>query len=317
MLWGSHPEKNLHVLNILCYIIPLKATGIIILVSKSLQDCRLAKKATFMAVHMISASMRNCNKITVLSHTSGWQEVHTVAVLLCHSCGSASAICCHAEVSLLLVVIDTWGWDTLYQRLFVLELLELLSFGPSKHNFFLLCLWATFSKPVNTLVWTVIGANHSYRHETSNGKCNGSKEHRQIIVSCVEQQCRVTHGWFAVTSWELVPSCITAQSSISAILLGILSTSSYCCYLINYSSFLSVPLISTFWMQPIALACWHWCSELSLNFILHNSIQRQSSKLLLVLSVPSSKSVMKDSCALFPVITQNHYPITEDELPGW
>lgn len=70
---------------------------------------------------MISTSMRNWNKITALSHTLGWQEVHAVVVVVCHSgvthhsCGSASAASYHAGLSLLLVVIDTW--DTLYQWL--------------------------------------------------------------------------------------------------------------------------------------------------------------------------------------------------------
>lgn len=52
MLWGSHPEKNLRMLNFLHHIVSLKATTTcgIMWICESLQDGRLAEKVKIRAL---------------------------------------------------------------------------------------------------------------------------------------------------------------------------------------------------------------------------------------------------------------------------
>lgn len=215
MLWGSHPEKKSYMCLTFCTVSsPWRQLA---LLSWYASLCRIEgwqNRATFTAVHDFYKHEKLKQNLSALTHIR-------VAGGSCRGCGfvprwghtpqlwcSISSLLPCWIVSLL-VVFDTW--DALYQWLpanetaflqgspkhsaaswsssaCVCASLELLSFGPSKPNFFIVCPWAILSKPVSTLVWTVMGVNHSYVHETNNGKCNGSKEQRQIIVVfCTEQ----------------------------------------------------------------------------------------------------------------------------------
>lgn len=190
MLWGSHPEKKSCTCLTSCTV--SSHWRQLALLSCYVSLCGIAgwqKRATFTSCpHGFCKHEKRKQNCRALAHIRVAGGSHRSCAFVPrqghshHSCGSASAACYHAELSLLLVFIDTWG--TLYQWLPANEIaflqgspkpvqpldpagarfcasLELLSFGPSKHNLFVLCPWAIFSKPVSTLVWTVIGANHS------------------------------------------------------------------------------------------------------------------------------------------------------------
>lgn len=67
------------------------------------------KRQHSQAVHVASTSMRNGNKIAGLSHTSGWQEVHTVAVLLCHGgVTHTTAVVQHQQPATMLNCVFCW-----------------------------------------------------------------------------------------------------------------------------------------------------------------------------------------------------------------
>lgn len=77
MLWSSHPEKK----NPTCAELPvlyhlLEGNLHYYLGMQVFAGLKGGKKGQHSQLSITSASMRNWNKITVLSHTSGWQEVH-------------------------------------------------------------------------------------------------------------------------------------------------------------------------------------------------------------------------------------------------
>lgn len=103
-----------------------------------------------------------------------------------------------------------------------------------------------------------------------------------------------------------VSSFSIAQSSTSAILLVVISTGSYCCFLISYS-FLFISAFDFSFLNAasctVVLELVFWTL---LEFIQINSSLGQPSKLLLTLVVhrlsdPSSNSLMKDPSDLLPV----------------
>lgn len=101
--------------------------------------------------------------------------------------------------------------------------LEHLSFGPSKHNFFVLCPWAVFPKPVSTLVWLWL-VKRMYM-----------KPVMEKAIAAKTHNCSFVHGTACLVCSDIMVPCDWLHYRAPSLphYWQLLSTSSYCYYLIG------------------------------------------------------------------------------------
>lgn len=184
MLWGSHPEKKPY--TCLTFSIVSSHWRQLALLSWCVNLCRIEgwqKRATFIAVHDFykdekleqnhgalthigvgGGSCCSCGFVPQWGHTP--QLWFSISSLL--PCWIVSFVSGYWYLRYI-IPMASCKWNCfpsgnskkhlslLIQRVSVFVLLwNFFPLDQSKHNFFVLCPWAIFSKPVSTLVWTVL-----------------------------------------------------------------------------------------------------------------------------------------------------------------